>query len=138
MTYVVNTPLNIAGRRREIGELLQEDEVRNPSVIRSGFVTRLLDPADFAVETANEDRHISAPIITKKGTEVISVSETGICEVILLMQKPQAEAISAIETATDLNMLQILGACVSAAKVKTAIKARIEALTGEAEAKGGK
>ena len=138
MAYVVKKPLNIAGRRREIGEVLGADEVRSASVIRSGLVAYIPDDSSAAVQEAREGEiHINAPIVSKSGTEVISVSAAAICDALLLMQMPQAEAIAAIGTATDESMLRIVSVCTGNNKIKAAIKERTAELETEDDSEGG-
>ena len=138
MAYVVQRPLNIAGRRREIGEILRDDEVQSACVIRSDLVTYVADDAaGAAVEAQEGEIHINAPIVSKSGTEVISVSAEAICDALLLMQMPQADAIAAIGTATDESMLRIVNACTGNNKIKAAIKERAAELETEDDSEGG-
>lgn len=137
MAYVVKKPLNIAGRRREIGEILQDDEVRSASVIRSKLVAHIAEEAsDKGVEGEKENWYINAPVITKEGTQVISVAVSGICEALLLLQMSSADAVTAVGTATDADMLRIVQACTANTKLKAAVKARMEELQEDPE-KGG-
>jgi len=138
MAYVVKKPLNIAGCRREIGEILGDDEVQSASVIRSGLVAYIPDDGSVvAPETQEGEIHINAPIVTKSGTEVISVSTEAIFSALLLMQLPQAEALSEIGNMEDADILQIVGACAGSAKVKTAAKEKAAVIREEKSSKDG-
>ena len=140
MAYVVKKPLNIAGRRREIGEVLTDDEVQGASVIRSGLVAFIpgAETQGSTHKRAEKAAGIFVPIATKNGTESVSVSAEGIYEAFLILQMTQAEALPEIGKVEDYGLLQIVGACAGSTKVKTAAREKAAAIKEAQVSKGGK
>ena len=41
MAYIVKRPINLNGKRRLIGEIIQDDEIANGAIIRTGWVKKI-------------------------------------------------------------------------------------------------
>ena len=62
MAYIVKRPINLNGKRRLIGEIIQDDELTQGALIRTGRVAKLKEPGE-AKETKTEPVAMNAPII---------------------------------------------------------------------------
>ena len=138
MAYVVKKPLSIGGRRRVAGEVLQDDEVKSASVIRSGYVvkidSRLIDvaePALSAKEGSSNDGGINLPIRGENGSESTTVSPASLSEAVRIIQLSSDKEVAEINKISDTTVLLILGALDKGTKAKAAIKARVEELKEE-------
>lgn len=138
MAYVVKKPLSIGGRRRVAGEVLQDDEVKSASVIRSGYVVKidsgLIDvdePALSAKEGSSNDGGINLPIRGENGSESTTVSPASLSEAVRIIQLSSDKEVAEINKISDTTVLLILGALDKGTKAKAAIKARVEELKEE-------
>lgn len=129
--YVVKKPIDIGGKRRIIGEVLQDKEVVSPTLIRSGYVAKIdsgvLDSVEGVVEPLKafpEGTVINVPITTKDGTLVIPATCETVCNAFRLLQTGADEAIKEIEVSEDEDLLIILDACDSRKAVHTAVRNR--------------
>lgn len=141
--YVVKKPLNIRGKRRIIGEVIQKsdiDEKRVYSLVSSGYIARIdsgaLDLAevstcaepirDFPAQEGGVQ--VNIPIIKKEGSMVISVAPEGVSDALRLIQTAASEAVKEIEGIDDENVLIILDACDSRKAIKEAVRNRAAVL----------
>ena len=138
MAYVVKKPLNIGGRRRVAGEVLQDDEVKSASVIRSGYVVKIdsglidvAEPALSAKEGSSNDGGINLPIRGENGSESTTVSPASLSESVRIIQLSSDKEVAEINKISDTTVLLILGALDKGTKAKAAIKARVEELKEE-------
>lgn len=138
MAYVVKKPLNIGGRRRVAGEVLQDDEVKSASVIRSGYVVKIdsglidvAEPALSAKEGSSNDGGINLPIRGENGSESTTVSPESLSEAVRIIQLSADKEVAEINKISDTTVLLILGALDKGTKAKAAIKARVEELKEE-------
>ena len=150
--YTVNKPLNLKGRRRAIGEIVDNDDVepkRAAFLIRNGYLSEidsgLLDAmewtapplASFPEKTGGIQ--IEIPIVKKEGAMVLSVTPESVSIALWLLQTAAAEAIPEIEKVEDENILIILDACDSRKTVKEAARIRAVELhkrAGQTEKEG--
>ena len=138
MAYVVKKPLSIGGRRRVAGEVLQDDEVKSASVIRSGYVAKIdsglidvAEPALSAKEGSSNDGGINLPIRGENGSESTTVSPASLSEAVRIIQLSSDKEVAEINKISDTTVLLILGALDKGTKAKAAIKARVEELKEE-------
>lgn len=138
MAYVVKKPLSIGGRRRVAGEVLQDDEVKSASVIRSGYVVKIdsglidvAEPALSAKEGSSNDGGINLPIRGENGSESTTVSPASLSEAVRIIQLSSDKEVAEINKISDTTVLLILGALDKGTKAKAAIKARVEELKEE-------
>ena len=138
MAYVVKKPLSIGGRRRVAGEVLQDDEVKSASVIRSGYVVKIdsglidvAEPALSAKEGSANDGGINLPIRGENGSESTTVSPASLSEAVRIIQLSSDKEVAEINKISDTTVLLILGALDKGTKAKAAIKARVEELKEE-------
>lgn len=145
--YVVKKPLNIGGRRRAVGELLSDDEVKGGSIVRSGYVAQidsgLLDIAGETVLSQEASAGASAdktliilPVYDKNGNTTISVAQGAIQEAVWLTQIPAKDAVKRMEETGDAETLAVLRLIETRKEVRSAINAKTasiqEAEEGEA------
>lgn len=137
--YVVKKPLNLRGKRRSIGEIIQKsdiDENRAYFLIRAGYIVQIeggvFGTAEMALNTAViqdfPKQEVNVPIIKKEGTMVISVASEGVSNALRLIQVSTSEAVKEIEEIKDENVLIILDACDSRKAVKEAVRNRAAVL----------
>ena len=132
--YVVKKPVNIGGKRRAIGELVNLDEVKSGTLIRCGYVAKidsgLLDVAEEggAFKAQEGAIEINVPIIQKDGSMDLSVGLETVSEAFRLLQAAPNDAIETINGITDEDLLIILDACDSRKAVHAAVRARATAL----------
>ena len=136
MAYVVKKPLNIAGRRREIGEVLQDDEVRSASVIRSGRVA-YIGSENGSTGGSGAKGYICIQIGTGNGARDVNVATDGVCDAIATVQMAADDAVEAVKGITDIPTLEVIGAITSVKKVKAAAIERITVLNKEDHSEGG-
>lgn len=55
MAYIVKRPINLNGKRRLIGEIIQDSEIKNGSVIHLGWVEKLKPQSTDGVEVHPEE-----------------------------------------------------------------------------------
>ena len=144
MAYVVKKPLDIGGRRRAIGEILRDDEVRGGSVIRSGYVAKidseLVDIAaasDSLAKGVPNRGKVNLPVMAKSGLTVISVAPESIYEAVRIMQLSQADAIAAAEQSGDPDMLTVVSLCESNKTILSAVRKRLSDLEAGESTDGG-
>lgn len=146
--YVVKKPLSIGGRRRAIGELLSDDEVKGGSIVRSGYVAQvdsgLLDLAGEAVlsqkasfSEGSASALINLPVIDKNGNTVISVAPEAIQEAVRLVQLTAKEASKQIEEDSTLETLAVLRLIEARKEVRSAVNAKTSALEQEENGSAG-
>ncbi len=132
--YVVKLPLNIGGKRRLIGELLDDSEVTSKELITSGYLVEVDTGHTEAVEAHEGSTLVELPVISEKGTQFISVGSESISEAVRVMQLSQNDAINAVKASTDSDMLIVLDLCESNKTIKAAIRKRGEELSEAGEA----
>lgn len=75
MAYIVKRPINLNGKRRLIGEILQDEEITQSVLIRTGRVQKV----EVAIETAMNDPEVAEEEMHTTGdeaqTEVTEVAE---------------------------------------------------------------
>ena len=136
MAYVVRKPLNIGGKRREIGEGLQDDEVRSASVIRSGLVVYTSGETASQGDSQGEG-YISVPIGVGTDARGLTVSIQGIREAISIAQMASGKATDTVKTLEDIPTLTLVEAIVATKGTKAAAAERIKELTKGAGPEGG-
>lgn len=137
--YVVKKPLNLRGKRRVIGEVIQESDVdkrREYSLVRAGYISRLdsgtFDLAEAALHaepirkpTAHEGCiEVNIPIIREEGTMALPVTPAAISDALRLLQTAAGEAVQEIKKIEDENILIVLDACDSRKTIKEAARSR--------------
>lgn len=150
--YIVNKPLNLKGRRRAIGEIVNKGDVepkRAAFLIRNGYLSEidsgLLDAmegaatplAPFSEKTCGIQ--IEIPIVKKEGAMVLSAAPESVSIALWLLQTAATEAIPEIGEMEDENILIILDACDSRKTVKEAARSRAVELhkkVGQTEKRG--
>ena len=144
MAYVVKKPLDIGGRRRAIGEILRDDEVRGGSLIRSGYVAKIdsglantADAPDSPNGGVSSGGKVNLPVIAKSGLTVISVAPESIYEAVRIMQLSQADAIAAAEQSGDPDMLTVVSLCESNKTILSAVRKQLSDLEAGESADGG-
>ena len=55
MAYIVKRPINLNGKRRLIGEIVQDSEIKNGSVIHLGWVEKLKPQSTDGEEVQPEE-----------------------------------------------------------------------------------
>lgn len=138
MAYVVKKPLNIGGRRREIGNILRDEEVASGSVIRSGYVAKI-DSAlvDLAAGAGSPAKDVSdvgkvnLPVLSENGSTVISVAPESISEAVRIMQLSQTDAVTAAKQSEDADMLTVVTLCESNKTILSAVRKRLAELEAE-------
>lgn len=55
MAYIVKRPINLNGKRRLIGEIVQDSEIKNGSVIHLGWVEKLKPQSTDGEEAQPEE-----------------------------------------------------------------------------------
>lgn len=135
MAYVVKRPLNIAGRRRLIGEVLRDDEVLSASVIQSDYISHIPD-AEAQEGVSDAGGYISVPIGSGSALRELSVKIEGICEAIRVLQLTNARAAEAVKGIEDIPTLEVIEAVSGAKAVKAAASGRAAELR-ERAAEGG-
>lgn len=134
--YVVKLPLNIGGKRRRIGELIDDSEVTSKELVSSGYLVKVDGKASAPEEDSKTGKEILIPVLTETGEESLVVSESGVAEAVKIMQLSQTEALEAVKTAES-DALIILELCSGNAKIKAAARKRGTEIS-EAEEKEGK
>lgn len=144
--YIVIKPVRIGGVDRAAGDVLQDSEVVSPWLARSGYVKKVTGAfvpsdgsgADATTEVIEQRDGVilvelpvltEIPVITDTGATSISVGSDSISEAVRILQLKSADALEAINAATDTDMLLVLEITASAKAIKSAAAARVEALT---------
>lgn len=136
MAFVVKKPLEIGGKRRAIGELLRDDEVVSPAIIRSGYIAKIEgEGPDSPANGVRDGGKVNLPALSKNGTTVISVAPEGIYEAVRILQLSQAEAVAAVEASGDADALTVVTLCSKNNTILSAAKKRLGEL--QAEENGG-
>ena len=147
--YTVNKPLNLKGRRRAIGEIVDNGDVeprRAAFFIRNGYLSEIDSGRLDAMEGAAAPLapppertggiQIEVPIVKKEGSMVLSAAPESVSIALWLLQTAAAEAIPEIGKVEDENILIILDACDSRKTVKEAARNRAVELRRGAEQTG--
>lgn len=114
--YAVKLPLNIGGKRRLIGELIDDSEVKSPELVNSGFLVHVNDP------TPKTD--IDVPIMDDGGFTHIKMDPQSVIEALTIMQLPQADALAAVASTTCTDALLILENCEANKTIRSAVVKR--------------
>ena len=131
--YAVKLPLNIGGRRRKIGELIDDAEVKSPELVSSGYLVKITGASGAPAESISPEGLITLPVIRENGTETVSVAQSGIAEAVRIMQLSQADAVEAVKTAEN-DTLIVLDLCEGNKTIKSAVRKGGSELAGKAKA----
>jgi len=63
MAYIVKRPINLNGKRRLIGEIIQDDEITQGAIIRTGMVKK--------IEETEEPLAMNAPEVGQEETPAL-------------------------------------------------------------------
>ena len=147
--YTVTKPLNLRGRRRVMGEIVENCDVeqsRAAFFIRNGYLTEISEKqpntaggsASVSAKKQKPEIKVDIPIIKKDGAMALSTAPESVSMALWLIQTAAAEAVPEIAQVEDEDILIILDACDTRKTVKEAARIRAAELHGKNAAdKGG-
>lgn len=125
--YTVLKPVNIAGKRRIIGELLDDGLVINSRVatlIRSGYLSEIKDNSDFATEVmevkAEQRTIITIPVLRGKQLLELKLEFELVPQIFEILQLPQEDAIGRIKQIFNGDVLILIDAADNRKQIKAA------------------
>lgn len=147
--YTVTKPLNLRGRRRVMGEIVENCDVeqsRAAFFIRNGYLSEISEKqpntaggsASVSAKKQKPEIKVDIPIIKKDGAMALSTAPESVSMALWLIQTAAAEAVPEIAQVEDEDILIILDACDTRKTVKEAARIRAAELHGKNAAdKGG-
>lgn len=147
--YAVTKPLNLRGRRRVMGEIVENCDVeqsRAAFFIRNGYLSEISEKqpntaggsASVSAKKQKPKIKVDIPIIKKDGAMALSTAPESVSMALWLIQTAAAEAVPEIAQVEDEDILIILDACDTRKTVKEAARIRAAELHGKNAAdKGG-
>ena len=147
--YTVTKPLNLRGRRRVMGEIVENCDVeqsRAAFFIRNGYLSEISEKqpntaggsASVSAKKQKPEIKVDIPIIKKDGAMALSTAPESVSMALWLIQTAAAEAVPEIAQVEDEDILIILDACDTRKTVKEAARIRAADLHGKNAAdKGG-
>lgn len=147
--YTVTKPLNLRGRRRVMGEIVENCDVeqsRAAFFIRNGYLSEISEKqpntaggsASVSAKKQKPEIKVDIPIIKKDGAMALSTAPESVSMALWLIQTAAAEAVPEIAQVEDEDILIILDACGTRKTVKEAARIRAAELHGKNAAdKGG-
>lgn len=138
MKYAVVKPVEICGKRRVIGEILNDGELTQRSIgilMRSGYLTKLESGIFGAMEKMQNQSNakIEVPILKKDGEFSLSIGQKEIARTIRMMQMNVDEIHPLLAEEQNDDVLILLNACDTRKAVKEAAKKRAEELKRQEE-----
>lgn len=147
--YTVTKPLNLRGRRRVMGEIVENCDVeqsRAAFFIRNGYLSEISEKqpntaggsASVSAKKQKPEIKVDITIIKKDGAMALSTAPESVSMALWLIQTAAAEAVPEIAQVEDEDILIILDACDTRKTVKEAARIRAAELHGKNAAdKGG-
>ena len=77
MAYIVKRPINLNGKRRLIGEIIQDDEITQGAIIRTGMVKKIVETEEPLAMNAPEVRQEETPAHQPKKSRKKAKTEDG-------------------------------------------------------------
>ena len=79
MAYIVKRPINLNGKRRLIGEIIQDDEITQGAIIRTGMVKKIVETEEPLAMDAPEvgQEETPAPQPRKKSRKKAKTEDGG-------------------------------------------------------------
>lgn len=76
MAYIVKRPINLNGKRRLVGEIIQDAEIKQGAIIRTGWVAKV-DEDSVAMNVPEEGQEKTPALEPKKKSRKKGKTEDG-------------------------------------------------------------
>lgn len=123
MSYTVLKPINLGGKRRFIGEVIETEVVvkeRANTLVKNGYLAEIQTLPELVADTKQTNKVIKIPIIQDEESMDVNLYDSDIIQIFMIMQMPVEEAINKIPLIEDENLLILLHATDSRKRIKTA------------------
>lgn len=136
MKLIAKVPCRFGGSQFFIGDEIPEELVASPEAQEAMGVLTVLkgdaaEASGSAVQEVNRKGQVNLRIITKEGTQGISVAPGSVADGIYILQMKQEDAIAEIGAVADTDALLVVDACTRDTKVRAAVRDRVKELGGE-------